>query len=68
LLRNYLLVNCIHVYIINLSDAETLGKAYGRGGVYPVDQQCDLLQWAVGLQQQWRRWLFFLKTEVATQA
>ena len=41
------------IHTINFAGAVTLGGAYDRGGAYPVGLQGhDLLQWAVGFQQQ----------------
>ena len=51
-----------HLYH-QLADAVTLGGAYDRGGASFMGP-CDLLQWAVGLQQQQQRRLFVLKAKV----
>ena len=57
----------LFICIIKLPDAVTLSGAYDGDGASPLGLQGrDLLQWAVGLQQQLRRRrLFVMKAEVA---
>jgi len=50
-----------------LLDAVTLNGTYNRGGTFHLNLQgCDLLQWAVGLQQGWQK-LSVLKAEIVAQ-
>ena len=55
-----------YVYTVHLSDSVTLGAACGRGGASSASiVSRDVLQWAVGTQQQRRRGLLMPKAQIA---
>ena len=51
------------LHTVNLPGAVTLGGVYDGGEASTGSR--DLLQWAVGLQQQWQHMIILLNAEVA---